>query len=86
MSSMNRVNSFKVLYRRLKIKAPCENTKCKTYERGILFSVTFHLKTMKTYSLEETDAKMNVYMCPLESSKTVKLIIFFPDKQGFLMT
>lgn len=73
---MNRVNSFKVLYRRLKIKAPCENTKCKTNERGILFSVNFHLKTMKTYSLEETDAKMNVHMCPLESSKTVKFIIF----------
>lgn len=76
MSSMNRVNSFKVLYRRLKIKAPCENTKCKTYERRILFSVNFHLKTVKTYSLEGTDAKTNVYMCPLESSKTVKFIFF----------
>lgn len=32
---------------------------------------------MKTYSLEGTDAKTNVYTCPLESSKTVKFIIFF---------
>ena len=32
---------------------------------------------MKTYSLEGIDAKTNVYTCPLESSKTVKFIIFF---------
>lgn len=41
---------------------------------------------MNIYSPEGTDARMDVYKFLLESTRTLKFIYFFPDKQKFLTT